>query len=112
MDVFKGFLTGSIAGSFATCCIQPIDMVKVRVQINASEGGVTNPVTIASTMIKEEGFLSLYNGLGAGLLRQVVYTGSRLGLYDVFTDTLAGAEKRKLGLLEAAGCGLAAGGLG
>merc|ERR1740138_825089 len=61
-------------------------MIKVRVQLGAAEGGATSPFTIASTMIKEEGFLSLYSGLSAGLTRQVVYTGARLGLFDIFTE--------------------------
>jgi solute carrier family 25 oxoglutarate transporter 11 len=83
----KPFVTGSMSGMFATCCIQPMDMIKVRVQLGAAEGGATSPFTIATTMIKEEGFLSLYSGLSAGLTRQVVYTGTRLGLFDIFTES-------------------------
>merc|ERR1712086_935465 len=70
------------SGMMATCCIQPMDMIKVRIQLGAAGGGSTSPVAIASQMIKEEGFLSLYSGLSAGLTRQVVYTGARLGLFD------------------------------
>lgn len=33
--------------------------------------------------------MSLYTGLNAGLLRQVVYTTARLGLFEVFRDELA-----------------------
>jgi solute carrier family 25 oxoglutarate transporter 11 len=40
-------------------------------------------------MVKERGLLSLYTGLNAGLLRQVVYTTARLGLFEVFRDELA-----------------------
>jgi len=82
----KPFVTGSMSGMFATCCIQPMDMIKVRVQVGAAEGGATSPFTIASQMIKNEGFLAMYAGLGAGLTRQVVYTGARLGLFDIFTE--------------------------
>merc|ERR1712045_395212 len=62
------------------------DMIKVRIQLGAAEGGATWAVAIASQMIKNEGFLSLYSGLSAGLTRQVVHTGARLGLFDIFTD--------------------------
>jgi len=82
----KPFVTGSMSGMFATCCIQPMDMIKVRIQLGAAEGGATSPVVIAKEMVKNEGFLSLYNGLSAGLTRQIVYTGARLGLFDIFTD--------------------------
>ena len=40
-------------------------------------------------MVRERGVLSLYSGLEAGLLRQVVYTTSRLGLFEHFRDELA-----------------------
>jgi len=82
----KPFVTGSLSGMIATSCIQPMDMIKVRIQLGAAEGGATSPFTIASQMVKQEGFLSLYRGLSAGLTRQVVYTGARLGLFDIFTD--------------------------
>jgi len=82
----KPFVTGSLSGMFATCCIQPMDMIKVRIQLGAAEGGSTSPFTIASQMMKNEGFMAMYAGLGAGLTRQVVYTGARLGLFDIFTE--------------------------
>jgi solute carrier family 25 oxoglutarate transporter 11 len=39
--------------------------------------------------LKEKGFMSLYDGLSAGILRQVFYTTSRFGLYEVFRDEMA-----------------------
>jgi solute carrier family 25 oxoglutarate transporter 11 len=47
---------------FATACIQPIDMLKVRIQL-LGEGGTQfatkNPFKLASQVIKNEGVLSL-----------------------------------------------------
>ncbi len=43
----------------------------------------------ASRTVQEKGFGSLYAGLGAGLVRQLVYATSRLGLFDVFRDELS-----------------------
>jgi solute carrier family 25 oxoglutarate transporter 11 len=84
----KPFATGSMAGMFATCCIQPIDMVKVRIQLLAGTAEAAGPVTIAAQMLKKEGPAAFYTGLSAGLTRQVVYTGARLGLFDKFTEKL------------------------
>lgn len=106
----KPFVTGSISGCFATCCIQPIDMVKVRIQLGAAEGGSTNPFTISSTMLKEEGIGGFYKGLSAGLTRQVLYTGARLGLYDIFTD-MAKEPGVKMPFYKTAACAVTAGGL-
>lgn len=107
----KPFVTGSLSGSIATACIQPMDMIKVRIQVNASAGGVTSPFAIARTMIAEEGVLSLYNGLSAGLTRQVLYTGARLGLYDVFTEQAKTPGEKSLPFYKTTLCALSAGGL-
>jgi len=49
----------------------------------------SSPRTIASNMLKNEGVTAFYTGLTAGLTRQVVYTGARLGLFDKFTGMAA-----------------------
>jgi len=111
-SMFKPFLTGSMSGIVATCCVQPIDMVKVRIQLNAGSGGSTSPVTVASSLIKQDGFLSLYRGLSAGLLRQVVYTGARLGLFDSFMEKARGGKKdAKVGFVMTGACSMSAGGI-
>lgn len=106
----KPFVTGSLSGMLATCCIQPVDMVKVRIQLGAAEGGSTSPVVIATNMLKQEGLGGFYKGLSAGLTRQVVYTGARLGLYDIFTEKAKGADG-SLPFWKVTGCALSAGGI-
>jgi solute carrier family 25 oxoglutarate transporter 11 len=71
----------------ATCCIQPIDMVKVRIQMQ--EGKVNaNPISIASSIIKNEGVGMLYRGLSAALLRQLTYGTTRLGVFQTLQAKL------------------------
>jgi len=90
----------------ATCCIQPIDMVKVRLQTGTPGG----PMGIASSMMRE-GFGTMYRGLSAGLLRQATYTTARLGLYRKMVDSLTVDGKPPSFALKAAS-GLVSGGLG
>merc|ERR1712014_74344 len=106
----KPFATGSLAGMFATTCIQPIDMVKVRIQLLAGTAEAAGPVSMGSNMLKNEGIAAFYKGLDAGLTRQVVYTGARLGLFDKFT-AMVKTPGKSLSFLENAGCALSAGGL-
>lgn len=106
----KPFVTGSLSGMMATCCIQPVDMIKVRIQLGAAEGGITNPFTIANSMMKQEGIGGFYKGLSAGLTRQVVYTGARLGLYDIFTEKAKGSSGT-LPFWKVTICSLSAGGI-
>lgn len=109
------FVNGGLSGMFATCCIQPIDMIKVRIQL-LGEGGAkvasSNPVALAGKLIKEEGVLSLYRGLSAGLLRQATYTTARLGLFRTFSRAMTDPKENSLPFYKKAVAGLAAGGLG
>merc|ERR1719265_1512659 len=110
MDVWKAskpFVTGSLSGCIATCCIQPVDMVKVRIQLGAAEGLSTSPIEITKNMLKDEGFGAFYKGLSAGLTRQVVYTGARLGLYDKFIDA-AKVPGEKMPLYKTSLCAMSA----
>lgn len=110
-EAVKPFLTGSMAGCTATCCIQPIDMVKVRIQLGAEGGGATSPITVAQNILRNEGFGAFYQGLSAALTRQAIYTGARLGMYDYFTG-MAKDANGKLATWKAAVCAVSAGGLG
>lgn len=111
------FVNGGLAGMVATTGIQPIDMVKVRLQL-AGEGARTgpkpSPLGITRDIIAQGKVLDLYTGLSAGLLRQAVYTTARMGFFDTFMNAFAarGAEKgQKIGFAERAAAGLSAGGL-
>ncbi|PBP16476.1 Mitochondrial carrier [Diplocarpon rosae] len=111
------FLHGGVAGMVATTAIQPIDMIKVRLQL-AGEGGRTgrkpNPLSVTQEILAGGKVMDLYTGLSAGLLRQAVYTTARLGFFDTFMKRLtvrAGERGTQIGFTERAGAGLAAGGL-
>jgi len=113
MEVWKAskpFVTGSLSGCMATCCIQPIDMVKVRIQLGAAEGGSTSPVEVTKKLLREDGITGMYKGLSAGLTRQVFYTGARLGLYDIFTEA-AKVPGEKMPFWKTTVCALSAGGI-
>ncbi|MCJ1231389.1 putative mitochondrial 2-oxoglutarate/malate carrier protein [Toensbergia leucococca] len=111
------FINGGLAGMTATVVIQPIDMIKVRLQL-AGEGIKTGPrpssLAITRDIIAGGKVMDLYTGLSAGLLRQAVYTTARLGFFDTFMETLkrrAEAKGAGIGFKERAAAGLTAGGV-
>ena len=111
------FLNGGLAGMAATTAIQPIDMVKVRLQL-AGEGIKTgprpSPLAVTRDIVAGGKIGDLYTGLSAGLLRQAVYTTARLGFFDTFMTGLKNRAESKggsIGFVERAGAGLTAGGL-
>jgi solute carrier family 25 oxoglutarate transporter 11 len=111
------FINGGISGMVATSVIQPIDMVKVRIQLageGTSGGPRPSPLVVTRQIIASGKVLDLYTGLSAGLLRQAVYTTARLGFFDTFMGKLATRSKsqgRQVGFKERATAGLSAGGL-
>jgi solute carrier family 25 oxoglutarate transporter 11 len=130
-NVVEPFVFGGLSGMFATLVIQPMDMVKVRIQLvdnkiipqaNApgapgatNTGGnkpkvSTSPLSIARTIVRDEGFGGLYKGLSAALLRQATYTTARLGIFRSISNKLE--SRGKTTFWEKAFAGLAAGGLG
>ncbi|PFH38440.1 2-oxoglutarate/malate translocase OMT [Besnoitia besnoiti] len=119
MKRVQPFAVGGLSGCIATTCIQPIDMIKVRIQLAGEAGGSTNPFTIFRNIINNEGFKGLYKGLDAGIIRQLTYSTARLGLFRIISDEMRHrAPKDKNGvapplpLWKKAVAGLAAGGLG
>lgn len=87
----RPFIIGGTSGAIAICCVQPIDMIKVRLQLygEGTKGGVRpTPLSVAKDIVARGKFLDLYEGLSAGVLRQLVYGTARLGLFFSFEDAL------------------------
>jgi solute carrier family 25 oxoglutarate transporter 11 len=88
LDNIKPFVFGGLAGMTATACIQPIDTVKVRIQISG-EGGkaaTTNPLSVGRSIMASEGIRGLYKGLDSALFRQITYGTARLGTFTFLMD--------------------------
>ncbi|KAG8536835.1 hypothetical protein GDO81_025589 [Engystomops pustulosus] len=84
------FVGAGTAGCIADLVTFPLDTAKVRLQIQGEAlaepsirivqyKGVMGTI---STMVKMEGAASLYNGLVAGLQRQMTFASIRIGMYD------------------------------
>jgi len=111
------FINGGLSGMVATTVIQPVDMVKVRIQL-AGEGKAggprATPLSVTREILASGKALDLYTGLSAGLLRQAVYTTARIGFFDTLMGKLgarAKARGQSVGFSERATAGLTAGGL-
>lgn len=72
---------GGVASSGAACVTHPLDLLKVTLQTQ-QEGKMTI-FQLTGKIIRERGVFALYNGLSASLLRQITYSTTRFGLYEV-----------------------------
>lgn len=97
----------------ATCFVQPLDLVKTRMQVSKGVEGAAKPSTfsVISGIIKNEGISTLYTGLSAGLLRQATYTTTRLGIYTWLFENFS-TEGVPPGFFMKAALGMTAGGAG
>lgn len=96
----------------ATMVVQPLDLIKTRLQISGQGGGAkeySGALDAIAKIIKREGFPALYKGLSAGLLRQATYTTTRLGTYTFLNDKYKKEVGKTPNLLVSMGLGVAAG---
>lgn len=89
MPNYVKFALGGIAGMGATLFVQPLDLVKNRMQLSG-EGGkareYNTSLQAVRSILRNEGVFGIYSGLSAGLLRQATYTTTRLGVYTALFD--------------------------
>jgi len=105
-STIEPFAIGGISGMTATCFIQPVDMVKVRIQIKgeqlakSGQKGSVSPFVVVNEIRQSYGIKGFYKGLDSALARQIFYTTSRLGIYKTLFDlskspdgTVSGGKK-------------------
>uniref|UniRef100_A0A7S2HU87 Mitochondrial 2-oxoglutarate/malate carrier protein n=1 Tax=Helicotheca tamesis TaxID=374047 RepID=A0A7S2HU87_9STRA len=78
------FATSGLGGMLGWAIIHPANTVAVRMNLASMQGKKFS----FSGMVKESGLMSVYDGLSAGVLRQVFYASSRFGLFETFRDKL------------------------
>ncbi|XP_006627856.1 dicarboxylate carrier UCP2-like [Lepisosteus oculatus] len=84
------FFGAGTAACFADLVTFPLDTAKVRLQIQGESRSLDSSKAMKyrgvfgtiTTMVRTEGPSSLYNGLVAGLQRQMSFASVRIGLYD------------------------------
>ncbi|KAK2714824.1 hypothetical protein QYM36_009132 [Artemia franciscana] len=68
---------GGLGSAGAACFTHPLDLLKTQ------QEGKVNIVKSTLNIIKQQGILALYNGLSASILRQLTYSLTRFGIYEV-----------------------------
>lgn len=89
---FVNFATAGLGGIFGWVGIHPFNTIGIRMNLAHASGSADANLSFfqyASKTIKNEGVGNLYQGLSAGILRQVFYATSRLGFFEVIRDEIA-----------------------
>lgn len=109
------FLFGGLAGMGATVFVQPLDLVKNRMQLSGQGSKAKEYKTsfhALTSILRNEGLGGIYTGLSAGLLRQATYTTTRLGIYTILFERMTGADGSPPSFLLKALLGMTAGAVG
>ncbi|KAJ4890790.1 Mitochondrial uncoupling protein 5 [Raphanus sativus] len=131
----KGFAEGGIASIVAGCSTHPLDLIKVRMQLQGEASSIqTNLrpalafqtstalhapppprvgiITIGSRIITQEGTRALFSGVSATVLRQTLYSTTRMGLYDILKTRWTDPDTKSIPLTRKLAAGFIAGGIG
>lgn len=134
----KAFVEGGIASIVAGCSTHPLDLIKVRLQLQGENPisaqpnlrpalafhtttTVTPPTTapprvgpiaVGVRIFRTEGVSALFSGVSATVLRQTLYSTTRMGLYDILKTKWTDPNSGNISLVRKIAAGLIAGGIG
>ncbi|XP_068699398.1 mitochondrial 2-oxoglutarate/malate carrier protein-like isoform X2 [Montipora capricornis] len=112
---YARFIMGGSAGMGATVFVQPLDLVKNRMQMSGVGGAAKahkSSLHAIAFILRQEGFFGVYNGLSAGLLRQATYTTTRLGVYTSLMEKFKSPDGSPPSFLLKCALGMTAGAIG
>ncbi|XP_023903412.1 uncharacterized protein LOC112015258 isoform X2 [Quercus suber] len=79
-NIFVKIASGAFAGGFATALTNPVEVVKVRLQMNPNLR--RGPIGELRRIVSEEGIRALWKGVGPAMARAASMTASQLSTYD------------------------------
>jgi len=109
-QIWKGFVQGSVGAAIGGSCAHPLDLIKVRMQLQ-TEVPKLSMLQMGPHIVKNEGVLGLFKGVDASAARQLVYSGVRFGMYDMLKG-FCGESQRPLSTAEKVICAAVAGATG
>lgn len=88
-------ISGSIGGTVEACCLQPIDVIKTRLQLDRS-GAYKGIVHCGTTVARTEGVRALWKGLTPFATHLTLKYALRMGSNAMFQTALKDSETGKL----------------
>lgn len=100
-------IAGLLAGGTSTVLLYPLDLVKVRLQVNESPKGIDPKVSWGSNrnfvntlrnVVKHEGFVGIYQGLTPALIGSAVSWGGYFFFYEGLKKNMLERKQKSKGL--------------
>jgi solute carrier family 25 protein 42 len=90
------FISGAISGSAAVCVTYPLETLRARLAVDLDGKYSRGYIEAVKTVIKSDGFLSLYSGLKPTLVGIVPYAGTSFTVYETLKTDETTFTKRFL----------------
>ncbi|KAF7266640.1 hypothetical protein GWI33_020135 [Rhynchophorus ferrugineus] len=88
--VFKNLLCGGIAGMVSKTTVAPLDRVKILLQAYNHHHVNNGVFTGLNHIIKKEGYIALYKGNGAQMVRIFPYAAAQFTSFELYKKYLSG----------------------
>lgn len=87
-EFYVRMATAGIAGGCAQTCVNPFETIKVRLQNEGLQAVKKYKSFLNGGMVifAEEGFSGLWKGTSPAIVRELIYTSSRMGCYKPIKD--------------------------
>uniref|UniRef100_A0A6N2MLL4 Mitochondrial substrate carrier family protein ucpB n=1 Tax=Salix viminalis TaxID=40686 RepID=A0A6N2MLL4_SALVM len=79
-NILLKIASGAFSGAVATALTNPVEVLKVRLQMNANQR--RGSMAEMRTIVSEEGIRALWKGVGPAMVRAAALTASQLATYD------------------------------
>ncbi|KAJ6401122.1 hypothetical protein OIU84_016519 [Salix udensis] len=79
-NILLKIASGAFSGAVATALTNPVEVLKVRLQMNANQR--RGSMAEMRTIVSEEGIRALWKGVGPAMARAAALTASQLATYD------------------------------
>lgn len=111
METLARFGIAGVAGCGASCCVHPLDVVRINLQIDqAGKKVYRGTFHCMGHIYKEAGVAGLYAGLSAGMFRQITYGMPRMAFVPMLYGAVRSPQEKTLPLYKKLFCGAVAGG--
>jgi Ca2+-binding EF-hand superfamily protein len=85
VSAMERFAAGAVAGIVSTIFVYPLEIAKTRLALSQT-GEFRGILDCLGRLVRKEGLLSMYRGLGASLLGIVPYSGTELMTFTLLRD--------------------------
>mmetsp|Transcript_13584 Transcript_13584/g.22376 ORF Transcript_13584/g.22376 Transcript_13584/m.22376 type:complete len:246 (-) Transcript_13584:509-1246(-) len=87
LPTWFNFASAGTGGCVAWCFVHPFNTAAIQMNLRGAQS--VSFFKFLKEVSRERGFMSLYKGLEAGIVRQIFYATSRFGLFEVIRDQVS-----------------------